>query len=57
VDTYLRQFLNKGVPSTFVSLKSLYSNLEKRQVIQDLAESYLVSLKETSAIASNNKDN
>ena len=41
----MRQFLNKGVPSTFVSLKALYINLEKRQIIQDLAESYLQSLK------------
>jgi N-alpha-acetyltransferase 15/16, NatA auxiliary subunit len=46
VDKYLRAFLSKGVPSTFVSLKSLYTNPEKRQIIQDLAESYLVSLKE-----------
>jgi len=48
VDTLLRQFLSKGVPSTFVSLKSLYSNLEKRRIIQDLVESWLVSLKESS---------
>jgi peptide alpha-N-acetyltransferase len=45
VDKYLRAYLSKGVPSTFVSLKPLYDNLEKRQIIQDLAESYLVSLK------------
>jgi N-alpha-acetyltransferase 15/16, NatA auxiliary subunit len=45
VDKYLRAYLSKGVPSTFVSLKPLYSNLEKRQIIQDLAESYLTSLK------------
>lgn len=45
VDKYLRGFLSKGVPSTFVSLKSLYTNPSKRQIIQDLAESYLVSLK------------
>jgi hypothetical protein len=45
VDKYLRGFLSKGVPSTFVSLKSLYTNPSKRQTIQDLAESYLASLK------------
>jgi N-alpha-acetyltransferase 15/16, NatA auxiliary subunit len=45
VDNYLRAFLSKGVPSTFVGLKFLYTNPEKRQIIQDLAESYLASLK------------
>ena len=45
VDKYLRAFLTKGVPSTFVSLKSLYTNPEKRQALQELAESYLASLK------------
>jgi len=48
VDKYLRQFLSKGVPSTFVSLKALYSNPGKREIIQDLAESYLKSLKANS---------
>jgi hypothetical protein len=46
VDKYLRGFLSKGVPSTFVSLKSLYTNPSKRKTIQDLAESYLASLGE-----------
>ena len=45
VDKYLRASLSKGVPSTFVSLKPLYTNPSKRQIIQDLAESYLASLK------------
>jgi len=45
VDKYLRAYLSKGVPSTFVSLKSLYTNPSKRRIIQDLAESYLASLK------------
>jgi N-alpha-acetyltransferase 15/16, NatA auxiliary subunit len=45
VDKYLRAFLSKGVPSTFVSLKPLYTNPEKRQIVQDLAESYLESLR------------
>jgi peptide alpha-N-acetyltransferase len=53
VDKYLRAFLSKGVPSTFVSLKSLYTNPEKRQVIQELAESYLESLKLDSNFPSN----
>lgn len=50
VDKYLRLFLSKGVPSTFVSLKSLYTNRNKRQIIEDLAESYLVSLKENATL-------
>ena len=45
VDKYLRAFLCKGVPSTFVSLKFLYNDPQKRSIIQDLAESYLASLK------------
>jgi N-alpha-acetyltransferase 15/16, NatA auxiliary subunit len=49
VDKYLRACLSKGVPSTFVSLKFLYTNTKKRQVIQDLAESYLASLKTNSS--------
>ena len=53
MDKYLRAFLSKGVPSTFVSLKSLYTNSEKRQIIQDLAESYLASLKINSTFPSN----
>jgi len=47
-DKFLRQFLSKGIPSTFVGLKPLYSNLEKREIIQDLTESYVKSLKSTS---------
>jgi N-alpha-acetyltransferase 15/16, NatA auxiliary subunit len=52
VDKYLRICLSKGVPSTFVSLKLLYTNLGKRQIIQDLAESYLASLKASSSFPS-----
>ncbi|KAL8654086.1 MAG: hypothetical protein Q9226_003568 [Calogaya cf. arnoldii] len=40
-DQYLQQMLHKGVPSTFANIKSLYSNSAKRDVIQELAESYL----------------
>ena len=52
MDQYLRAYLSKGVPSTFVSLKSLYDNVEKRQIIEDLAESYLHSLKADSIFPS-----
>jgi N-alpha-acetyltransferase 15/16, NatA auxiliary subunit len=50
VDKYLRAFLTKGVPSTFVSLKFLYENPVKRQIIQDLAESYLEHLRTDSVL-------
>lgn len=39
-DHYLRRMLQKGVPSTFNNVKSLYSNKAKRDIIQELAESY-----------------
>ncbi|KAH0544962.1 hypothetical protein FGG08_000888 [Glutinoglossum americanum] len=40
-DMYLRRMLNKGVPSTFANVKSLYADTFKRDTIQDLAEGYL----------------
>lgn len=40
-DRYLRRMLQKGVPSTFNNIKSLYFDSTKRQVVQDLAESYV----------------
>src|SRR5205809_7983903 len=33
--------LNKGVPSTFANVKSLYTDTFKRDTIQDLMEGYL----------------
>lgn len=55
VDLYLRACLSKGVPSTFVSLKSVYDNAEKRQILQDLAEGYLKSLKATATFPPSNE--
>lgn len=43
-DTYLRHMLNKGVPSTFANIKSLYTNTTKRDTIQDLVEGYAASI-------------
>lgn len=40
-NSYLRRALDKGIPSLFANIKTLYSNLSKQQAIQDLAESYL----------------
>lgn len=40
VDQYLRRMLNKGVPSTFPNIKSLYRDAEKMAVIEDLVLGY-----------------
>jgi tetratricopeptide (TPR) repeat protein len=39
-DAYLQRMLRKGVPSTFANIKHLYTNAEKRQIVQELAEGY-----------------
>lgn len=39
-DAYLQRMLRKGVPSTFANIKHLYTNVEKRQAVQELAEGY-----------------
>jgi len=39
-DQYLQRMLNKGVPSTFANVKSLYPNISKRNTIQELVEGY-----------------
>ena len=43
-DKYLQQMLRKGAPSTFTNLKALYSNPEKRDIVQVLVEGYAASL-------------
>ncbi|KAF9696101.1 hypothetical protein EKO04_006156 [Ascochyta lentis] len=39
-DSYLRWKLNKGVPSTFPNIKSLYANAEKKAIIEELVLGY-----------------
>ena len=39
-DQYLQRMLHKGVPSTFANVKALYTDPMKKEVIQNLAESY-----------------
>ena len=39
-DQYLQRMLNKGVPSTFANVKSLYSDTSKRDTIEQLVEGY-----------------
>ena len=46
-DTYLRHMLKKGAPSTFANVKSLYTEVAKRDTIQDLVESYAASANST----------
>ncbi|KAH0563353.1 hypothetical protein GP486_002088 [Trichoglossum hirsutum] len=41
VDKYLRRMFDKGVPSTFANVKSLFTDTFKRDTIQDLVEGYL----------------
>ncbi|KAJ5762237.1 uncharacterized protein N7511_005619 [Penicillium nucicola] len=40
-DAYLQRMLKKGVPSLFVNIKNLYTNSAKRDVVQELVESYV----------------
>jgi peptide alpha-N-acetyltransferase len=39
-DIYLQRMLRKGVPSTFANIKTLYTDISKRDIIQDLTEGY-----------------
>ena len=41
---YLTNALSKGIPSIFADMKALYSDLEKRTIIGELAEGYRQSL-------------
>jgi tetratricopeptide (TPR) repeat protein len=45
VDEYLRRMLNKGVPSTFPNIKSLYQDAEKKAVIEELVLGYAADKK------------
>ncbi|KAE8851666.1 hypothetical protein PTNB73_00682 [Pyrenophora teres f. teres] len=55
VDQYLRRMLNKGVPSTFPNIKSLYRDEEKKSVIEELVLGY-ASDKQTNGGESNGDD-
>ncbi|KAF5851366.1 hypothetical protein GGP41_004200 [Bipolaris sorokiniana] len=52
VDQYLRRMLNKGVPSTFPNIKSLYRDEGKKAVIEELVLGY-ASEKKTNGSAEN----
>ncbi|KAF2131503.1 N-alpha-acetyltransferas-like protein 15 [Dothidotthia symphoricarpi CBS 119687] len=44
-DEYLRWKLNKGVPSTFPNIKALYTDSEKKAIIEELVLGYATDLK------------
>lgn len=44
--TYLDRRLNRAAPSTFASLKALYGDVAKREVLQELVEAFLAKLRE-----------
>ncbi|KAI9738678.1 MAG: hypothetical protein M1834_008183 [Cirrosporium novae-zelandiae] len=46
-DVYLKRIIDKRVPSLFANIKALYSNEEKKKIIQDLVEGYLANGKST----------
>lgn len=48
-DQYLQRMLHKGVWSTFNNVKALYTDSEKRDTIQDLAEGYAAGKLSTQA--------
>ncbi|KAI8598904.1 NMDA receptor-regulated protein 1-domain-containing protein [Dissophora ornata] len=43
-DEYLRNMLRKGVPSLFVNIKTLYTDIEKEKAVEKLALGYLAAL-------------
>lgn len=45
VDNYLRHALHKGAPPLFVDLRSLYSDIDKVAIIENLLLSYVTNLK------------
>ncbi|CAE6505655.1 unnamed protein product [Rhizoctonia solani] len=45
VEPYLWTGLQRGIPSLFVDIKSLYKNNEKRVVVEEIVESFLAKLK------------
>ncbi|EMR08274.1 hypothetical protein PNEG_03439 [Pneumocystis murina B123] len=44
INKYLKRLFKKGTPSTFISIKCLYSDKEKKDIIQNSVEQYLDNL-------------
>ncbi|KTW25793.1 hypothetical protein T552_03406 [Pneumocystis carinii B80] len=44
INSYLEKLFEKGTPSIFISIKCLYSDKEKKDIIQNLVEEYLDNL-------------
>jgi tetratricopeptide (TPR) repeat protein len=49
-DEYLRRKLNKGVPSTFPNIKSLYRDADKKAVIEELVLGYAADKKNNGSV-------
>jgi hypothetical protein len=45
VEPYLWSGLQRGIPSLFVDIKTLYKNDEKRQAVEEILEGFLAKLK------------
>ncbi|XP_005102206.1 N-alpha-acetyltransferase 15, NatA auxiliary subunit [Aplysia californica] len=56
IDDYLKKALRKGVPPSFVSIKSIYQDPSKVKVIEDLVLSYVDNLKESGKFDSNGEE-
>jgi N-alpha-acetyltransferase 15/16, NatA auxiliary subunit len=52
VDAYIRVGLDRGIPSLFADVKSLYKDQEKRQVIGEVVEAFKKSVEPTEAQSS-----
>jgi tetratricopeptide (TPR) repeat protein len=53
VEEFIRKYLARTIPSLFSALKSLYTNSEKVQIIEDIFLSYEKSLEETGKLPGN----
>jgi peptide alpha-N-acetyltransferase len=56
VDSYLRPMLRKGVPSLFVSVKDLYTDAEKKRMIEEVLLGYVESLKSAKRFSKDEDD-
>jgi peptide alpha-N-acetyltransferase len=49
-DTYVRRFIDRGIPSLFSDLKPLYADPAKAQALQTLFERYAAALRKTGSM-------
>ncbi|CAJ0877381.1 6030_t:CDS:10 [Entrophospora sp. SA101] len=53
IDEYMQAALRKGVPSLFVNLKKLYTDLQKEKIIEELIEGYHQNLNNNGTFTQN----